>query len=53
MEYEMSAGGVVMRYQVTSVNKEAVEDTQFSVPTDYPVKTKEEVEKMFPSMGED
>ena len=53
MEYEMSINGITMRYQVTSVKKEPVSDSQFVIPADYPVKTKEEVEKMFPSMGED
>jgi GLPGLI family protein len=50
MEYTMSMEGITMQFTVTEIVKEKVDDSKFTIPEGYTVKTKEEFEKQFPKM---
>lgn len=50
MEYTMTVEGITFQYTVTEITKEKVDDTKFTIPAGYTVKTREEFEKSFPKM---
>ncbi|HBS86955.1 MAG: hypothetical protein A2W91_01945 [Bacteroidetes bacterium GWF2_38_335] len=47
MEYSQEANGVTTTFTASEVKKEKVKDTQFTVPADYKILTKEEAMQMF------
>lgn len=51
MEYTAEIEGMTLQYSVTAVTKETVALTEFDIPAGYQVKTMEEMNALFPMMG--
>jgi len=49
LEYTMNVENFKLHYLVTSIEKQKVADSSFSIPEGYEVKTEAELENMFPS----
>jgi GLPGLI family protein len=52
MEYQINQGPMVIKYTVTSVSKDAVQDSRFTVPEGYKLTTMEELQKMYGGGGQ-
>jgi GLPGLI family protein len=52
MQYELQVKNITLQYTVETVSKEDINDSAFTIPAGYEIKTKEELEKMFPQIGQ-
>lgn len=51
MEYTVEVEGMTLQYSVTGVAKQTVAPSEFDIPAGYQIKTMEEMNELFPTMG--
>jgi GLPGLI family protein len=52
MEYLIEIEGMQLQYTTTSITKGAVSDSEFTIPEGYTLKTEDEFQQSFPTIGE-